>query len=185
MSNLLKAAITPETSRAARALLGISQDELARRAGLARLTVANFERDRHTPTRANLALLRATLEAAGVNFVPGGAVLREQARAGDAAGESRLANALRTLQANAARLRRLGLKHVSIFGSSARGEARPDSDLDLLVEIDPKRRIDLLDYAGIVGELQALLPMPVDVARKGRLKPHVAAEALRDEINAF
>ncbi|HEY0524824.1 MAG TPA: nucleotidyltransferase domain-containing protein [Stellaceae bacterium] len=100
-------------------------------------------------------------------------------------GKQRLAAVLETLRTNGDRLRQLGVRHLSVFGSTARGDARADSDVDLLIELDSARRIDLFDYAGIAGEIQKLLPMPVDLARRDRLKPHVAAGALRDAVNAF
>jgi predicted nucleotidyltransferase/DNA-binding XRE family transcriptional regulator len=174
---------TPEMCRAGRALLGMSQEELARRAGVARLTVADFERGARKPIAATLAATRSALATAGVDFVPGGAVLRGVAA--PAGEDGRLAAILRVLQGSAARLRRLGVLHLSLFGSTARGSAGPGSDIDLLVELDSRRKIDLLDYAGIVGEIQQLLPQPVDVARRDRLKPHVTEGALRDAIRVF
>src|SRR6185437_10220564 len=99
--------------------------------------------------------------------------------------DRRLAAVIRALQASAEKLRRLGVRHLSIFGSTARGTARPDSDVDLLIELDAGRNIDLFDYAGIVGEIQRLIAHPVDVARRDKLKPDVVAEAARDEIRAF
>lgn len=175
--------LTPEMCRAGRALLGLSQAELARRAGVARLTVADFERASRKPIAANLAAIRSALAAAGVDVLPGGAVLRETALPSD--GDRRLAGVMRVLQSSAARLRRLGVRHLSLFGSTARGMARPDSDVDLILELDSRRKIDLFDYAGIVGEIQKLLAQPVDVARRDKLKPHVVPEALRDEIRVF
>jgi predicted nucleotidyltransferase len=185
MAEASSVSLTPAICRAGRALLGISQAELARRAGLSRLTVADFERAARVPIPANLAAIRSALEAAGVDLLPGGAVLHRDAVAAPHAGDQRLAAILRTLQASAQRLRRLGVRHLSLFGSTVRGLARPDSDVDLLVEIDPRRKIDLFDYAGIVGEIQKLLPQRVDVARRDKLKPHVASEALKDEIHVF
>ncbi|HTZ79935.1 MAG TPA: nucleotidyltransferase domain-containing protein [Stellaceae bacterium] len=174
--------LTPETCRAGRALLDLSQAALAERAGVARLTVADFERGARRPTAPTLAAIRTALEAAGVDFLPGGAALRGRSAGGS---DRRLADILRALYAGSPRLKRLGVRHLSLFGSTARGSARPDSDVDLLVELDPRRKLDLLDYAGIVGEIQKLLPQRVDVARRDRLKPHVTPAALRDEIHVF
>jgi len=185
MAETLDELFTPAACRVARALLNLSQEELAGRAGVARLTVADFERGARKPTAATLAALRAPLEAAGVRFLPGGAVLRSEADAAASGGDRRLASILRALQADGVRLRRLGVRHLSLFGSTARGEATLDSDVDLLVELDTRRRIDLLDYAGIVGEIQKLLPQRVDAALRHKLKPQVAAEMLRDEIRVF
>jgi len=174
---------TPETCRAGRALLGLSQAELAGRAGVARLTVADFERAARQPIAANLAAIRFALADSGVDLVPGGAVLRDSGAA--AGSDRRLAAVIRALQANADKLRRLGVRHLSIFGSTARGTARPNSDVDLLIELDARCGIDLFDYAGIVGEIQRLIAYPIDVARRQKLKPEIVAEALRDEIRAF
>jgi predicted nucleotidyltransferase len=173
----------PAVCRAGRALLGISQAELARRAGVSRLTVADFERGARRPVAANLAAIRGALAESGVDFPPGGAVLRGAAEG--IGGDRRLAGVLRALQGGAPRLKRLGVRHLSLFGSTARGAARPESDVDLLIELDPRRKIDVLDYAGIVGEIQKLLPQPVDVALRQKLKAHVAPAALRDEIHVF
>jgi uncharacterized protein len=184
MSNMAEIALTPEMCRAGRALLRLSQGELAHRAGVARLTLADFERAARKPIAANLAAIRSSLEADGVRFLPGGAVLRSAANAADG-DDPRLASVLRALQASAAKLKRLGVRHLSLFGSTARGTARPDSDVDLLMELDPRRKLDLFDYAGIVDEIQKLLPQTVDVALRDKLQPHVAPEALRDEIRVF
>ena len=62
--------ITPEQCRAARALLNWSQPDLAEAAGIARGTIANFERGASVPHPSNLADIRTALEAAGVEFIP-------------------------------------------------------------------------------------------------------------------
>jgi len=146
---------TPATCRAGRALLGLSQAELADRAGLPRLTVADFERAARQPLAANLAAIRSALADSGVDLLPGGAVLRDSNAA--AGSDRRLAAVIRALQANGEKLRRLGVRHLSIFVSTARVAARPDSDVVLLIELDGRREIDLFDYAGIVGEIQQLI----------------------------
>src|SRR5277367_6642606 len=107
---------TPAACRAGRALLGLSQAELAERAGVARLTVADFERSVRTPTPSTLSAIRTALETAGVDFLPGGAVLRSDA-ASMAGSDQRLASILRALQAGGPRLRRLGVRRLSLFGS--------------------------------------------------------------------
>ena len=60
--------LTPEQSRAARALLDWSQSMLAGHAGIAESTIRNFEKRRHTLTRNNLAAIHRAFEAAGVEF---------------------------------------------------------------------------------------------------------------------
>lgn len=71
-SNILL--VSPIQIRAARALLGWNQQELARRAGVAPSTVADFERGKRVPVANNLEALRAALEGGGISFLPGGAV---------------------------------------------------------------------------------------------------------------
>jgi len=62
--------ISPELCRAARGLLGWSQQELATRAQVARKTVADFELSQVTPQPRTLRDVVAALEAAGVEFLP-------------------------------------------------------------------------------------------------------------------
>jgi len=50
-----------------------------------------------------------------------------------------LSQILEALQAQEAELRRLGVRHAAVFGSLARGEERPDSDIDMLVDLDADR----------------------------------------------
>src|SRR5882757_8351841 len=93
--------LTPEMCRAGRALLGLSQAALAARAGVARLTVADFERAARQPIAANLAAIRSALADSGVDLLPGGAVLQDihsQAPAAPAGTDRRLAAVLRAIQ---------------------------------------------------------------------------------------
>ncbi len=71
--------ITPDQCRAARALLGLSQDELSVAAKVARATLAEFEAGKRSPYRRTLEDIKETLEKAGVVFIPengGGAGVR-------------------------------------------------------------------------------------------------------------
>jgi len=61
--------MTPAQCRAARALVGLEQADLAERAGIARATLIDYEKGQRTPRRATLAALHAALEAAGVVFL--------------------------------------------------------------------------------------------------------------------
>ena len=64
--------------RAARALVGMTQDQLAKASEVSKRTIAHFEAGERTPTQANRTALMRALEAAGVEFIPGGARLRER-----------------------------------------------------------------------------------------------------------
>ncbi len=73
-----------------------------------------------------------------------------------------------------------GASNVRVFGSVARGEAGPDSDVDLLVNFEPGRT--LLDYAGLILDLEALLGCKVDVASENGLKPRVRDSVMREAV---
>ncbi len=62
--------MTPAQCRAARALIGISQDDLAKSSAVAKATIAAFELDQRSPYPRTIAAIRAALEAAGVVFLP-------------------------------------------------------------------------------------------------------------------
>ncbi len=76
--------------------------------------------------------------------------------------------------------RRYRVRELSLFGSAARGEMRPDSDIDLLVEFLPDAEIDLVDYAGLMLELSRLLDRKVDLVSKNGLKPLIRASVLEE-----
>jgi len=76
-----------------------------------------------------------------------------------------------------------GVRTVSLFGSAARGEAGPESDLDVLVELDRKR--SLLDLLGFEHDLEALFGRRVEVFTARTLKPRVLAKARRDLVRVL
>jgi predicted nucleotidyltransferase len=73
---------------------------------------------------------------------------------------------------------RHGATNVRVFGSVARGEARPDSDIDFLVNLEANR--SLLDLARLLRELQTLLNRPVDVVTEAGLRPRLRPQVLRE-----
>jgi predicted nucleotidyltransferase len=76
-----------------------------------------------------------------------------------------------------------GARSLELFGSAARGEDRPDSDVDFIVELEPGRT--LLDLIGLANDLEAALGRKVDTATRAGLKPKVLAAAERDAIRIF
>lgn len=68
-----------------------------------------------------------------------------------------------------------------IFGSYARGEATPLSDVDLLVVYDDKARVSLLKHAAMICELEKILDRPVDIVEDGTLLPSVEKSVSRDK----
>lgn len=75
---------------------------------------------------------------------------------------------------------RHGARDIRVFGSLARGEAGPESDVDLLVKLDPG--VTLLKHAALVRELEALLGRKVDVVSERGLRPRVREQVLRGAV---
>ena len=86
-------------------------------------------------------------------------------------------------------LEQRGVLHAALFGSLARGEAGPDSDIDIdiLIDIDPEQwaSMSVYNYVGIQFLVSDLFPGPVDVVNKDSLKRYVRPAVLRDAIYAF
>ncbi len=76
--------------------------------------------------------------------------------------------------------RRHQVRELSLFGSAARGEMRPDSDIDLLVEFLPGARPGLLGVSAVMRELTVLIGRRVDLAVKPALKPLIRDGVLAD-----
>lgn len=82
-------------------------------------------------------------------------------------------------------LRARGIDHVSIFGSVARGEARPGSDVDLLVDISPDAALDLLALVALERRVGEIVGRRVGLSERSALAPVVARRADADEIHVF
>ena len=79
------------------------------------------------------------------------------------------AEALAVLTAHRAELAAFGLRRLALFGSVARDEAGPDSDVDVLVDFEGKATLDR--YAGLNDRLEDLLGRPVDLVMAGAIRP--------------
>ena len=90
-----------------------------------------------------------------------------------------------TLRAAEPELRRRGIRHAALFGSAARGEERPDSDIDILLEFEPGEEGTVYDYVRLKEYVAGLFDGPVDVIDRDALKPHLRAPAGRDTVYAF
>jgi predicted nucleotidyltransferase len=82
-------------------------------------------------------------------------------------------------QALAEFCQRHGIRKLSLFGSVLRDDFRPDSDIDVLVEFEPGRRIGFLELAGLEDKLSALFGRPLDLRTPQDLSRYV-----RDEVMA-
>jgi hypothetical protein len=153
---------------AARRRAGLTQAELAKRAGTSQPAVARIERGAVEP---ELATLRRLLGACGEELVVG-------ARRGR---PSPIAEVLRARRAEVlARTAARGVRKVRVFGSVARGDDGPGSDLDLLVETRGGRT--LMTLAGLSAELSELLGIEVDVSSEQVMKPEVRRRALAEAV---
>ena len=94
-------------------------------------------------------------------------------------------DALDTLRRYESALRARGVRHAALFGSVARGENRPDSDIDILVEFDPDARVTVFDYVGLKDYIAGLFEQLVDVIDRDALKPHLREPSARDAVYAF
>ncbi len=77
----------------------------------------------------------------------------------------------------AALCRRYQVKELAVFGSAARGEMRPDSDIDLLVEFLPETEVDLVSHFAAEREISTLLGRKVDLVSKRALR-----STLREDV---
>ena len=89
------------------------------------------------------------------------------------------------LKAHETALKARGVAHAALFGSVARDEPRGDSDIDILIELDPAARVTMFDYVDIKAYIAALFQGPVDVVNREGLKPFVRPRVTADAIYAF
>ena len=93
--------------------------------------------------------------------------------------------ALAQLRARELELRAMGIARLSLFGSTARGEAGPSSDVDLAAELERGRRITAFDFVGLMQHLEALLDSSVDLVSEPARKARLQAEIDRDRVHVF
>lgn len=88
---------------------------------------------------------------------------------------------LKSRRADILRLAELwGAHNVRVFGSVARGDANPFSDVDFLVEFEPQR--SLLDQGGLLMDLQELLGCKVDVVSEGGMRPRFRERVMKEAV---
>ena len=90
-------------------------------------------------------------------------------------------NILKTLGANETMIKSFGVRSLSLFGSSARGEDTPESDLDFVVEFQTK---SFDSYMDLKLFLEELFERPVDLVLVDGIKPGLRTAILREAIHA-
>jgi predicted nucleotidyltransferase len=89
------------------------------------------------------------------------------------------------LRSTAPALRAEGATKLAIFGSRARGDARPDSDLDVLVDIDPDASFSLLNLVGVEHIVSDATGLRAQAAMRRSLDPRMAGRIADDLIEVF
>ena len=164
-----------EVIRNARTRARLSQSDLAARARTSQPAIARYEAGTSTPSLATLErILAASGHSLRLEVAPGGRPRRAPIRS------SRLALLRRSRQRLLDAARRHGARNLRVFGSVARGDETPDSDVDFLVELKPGRT--LIDLIGFEQEAEEILGVGVDAAAPRFLKPRVRQRALREAV---
>ena len=160
--------------RQARKQAGLSQVELAARAGVTQSVISAYESGHRQPS---IPALVALVDAAGYDLAM--SLRRQPGRMGRLSGPvgRRVRRHRRDLIAVAAAH---GITNLRVFGSVARGEDRPDSDVDLLADLPPG--LSLFKLGRAEAELEAILSSRVDLIPAQDLKPGVWARVERDLV---
>ena len=160
--------------RRARRRAGLTQVQLATRAGITQSVISAYESGRRQPT---LPTLESLVEAAGFDLTIGLRRLTNR--------RHRLTGPLgRRLQRRRDALISAadahGVSNLRVFGSVARGEEGPNSDIDLLADLP--NGMGLLGLGRLRAELEAIIDAPVDLIPASDLKPDVRAQVARELI---
>jgi len=92
---------------------------------------------------------------------------------------------IRLLRAHEPELKAYGVVHLRIYGSVARGDASPSSDVDLLADFDKSKRITLVRIGSLQNRLTDLLGAPVELSSSEWMREPVRSKALREAVLAF
>jgi predicted nucleotidyltransferase/DNA-binding XRE family transcriptional regulator len=158
------------TIRGARVRAGLTQTELAAKANIAQSVVSAYESSRRDPSFETLRkLVAATGFDLEVVIVPAATETPRR----QAIDQSRM-RLQRTLG-------KLGARNVRLFGSVARGDDGPESDIDLLVDIGPQ--VGLFALGKMRSEAERILGTTVDIVPANSLKPDVAERVFAEAIS--
>lgn len=157
------------TLRSARTRAGLTQTELASRAAISQSVVSAYESSKREPS---FETLRRLVAASGFEL---DVVLVPTASA---------STRMRAVDQNRTRLQRtlgkLGAHNIRLFGSVARGDDGPESDIDLLVDV--RSNVGLFALGRMRSEAERILGATVDVVPANSLKPDVAERVLAEAV---
>ena len=165
-----------EVLRDARQLGGLTQAQLSTRSGVTQSVISAYERGRREPGAETFLML---IEAAGLDFIIRVPITNYQ--------HPTLPDSAQTRALVKHRQQILDLvaqyhaSNVRIFGSVARGEASPDSDIDILVDFGPNT--GLFSIVALQESLSKLLHFPIDLGDPKSLKPHVQPSVAKDQLS--
>ena len=94
-------------------------------------------------------------------------------------------NVVEKLLEHQAHLQASGIVHLRLFGSKARGDDNPRSDVDLMADYDRARKLTLFDKAGLEVEISHILENQVDLCDREMLEPSVRIRAEREAVLVF
>jgi predicted nucleotidyltransferase len=109
----------------------------------------------------------------------------EELLAREEAEPPRLAEVIARLREHAPQLRRRGVDHLYVFGSVARGEATVDSDVDLVIDVDPDSAFSLITLGSLTADVEDWLDRRVDLGERSMLRPSLRADFERDSVRVF
>jgi len=92
---------------------------------------------------------------------------------------------VQTLRSHEPELRAAGIIHLRVFGSVARGEASPYSDIDLMADLDGSKKFSLLDMTGLENRLSDILQVRVDLTLSKSVREPIRRSAEREAVLAF
>jgi uncharacterized protein len=92
---------------------------------------------------------------------------------------------IQTLRSHEPELRAAGIVHLRVFGSVARGEASPYSDIDLMADLDGSKKFSLLDMSGLENRLSDILQVRVDLTLSKSVREPIRRSAEREAVLAF